>query len=70
MLTGQLAPVIQGAHKDARVFVGGAGLQPPETATMLKFRDGQRLVQYGPYADRSALRGARAIWFASRNCSA
>jgi hypothetical protein len=39
------------ALKDAGVFVGGAGLQPPETATLLKLRDGQRHVQDGPYAD-------------------
>ncbi len=37
--------------KEAGVFVGGAGLQPPDTATTVKFKDGQRLVQDGPYAD-------------------
>ncbi len=31
--------------------MSGAGLQPPETATTLKFRDDQRIVQDGPYAD-------------------
>ncbi|TXT20448.1 MAG: YCII-related protein, partial [Gallionellaceae bacterium] len=31
--------------------VGGAGLQPPETATTLRLRDGQRRVQDGPFAD-------------------
>jgi hypothetical protein len=44
-------PPYSKALKDAGVFVSGAGLQPPETATTLKFRDGQRLVQDGPYAD-------------------
>ncbi len=44
-------PLYSKALKDAGVFVGGAGLQPPETATTLKFRDSQRLVQDGPYAD-------------------
>ena len=39
------------ALQDAGVFVGGAGLQPPETATTLRFRNGERLVQDGPYAD-------------------
>jgi hypothetical protein len=39
------------ALKDAGVVVSGAGLQPPETATIVKLRDGQRLVQDGPYAD-------------------
>lgn len=44
-------PPYSQALKDAGVFVGGAGLQPPATATTLKFNDGQRLVQDGPYAD-------------------
>lgn len=39
------------ALKEAGVFVGGAGLQPPETATTLRLRNGQRLVQGGPFAD-------------------
>jgi hypothetical protein len=44
-------PPYSQALKDAGIFVGGAGLQPPETATLLKVRDGQRHVQDGPYAD-------------------
>ena len=36
---------------DAGVMVGGAGLQPPETATTIQLRDGKRHVQDGPYAD-------------------
>ncbi len=44
-------PVYAQALREAGVFVGGAGLQLPETATTLRFRDGQRLVQDGPYAD-------------------
>ncbi|MFZ5443581.1 MAG: YciI family protein [Myxococcota bacterium] len=39
------------ALKDAGVFVGGAGLQPPETATTLRLADGQYRVQDGPFAD-------------------
>jgi hypothetical protein len=39
------------ALRDAGVFVGGAGLLPPETGTTLKLRDGKRLVQDGPYAE-------------------
>jgi hypothetical protein len=39
------------ALTDAGVLVTAAGLQPPETATTLKLRDGERLVQDGPYAD-------------------
>jgi hypothetical protein len=39
------------ALRDAGVVVGGAGLQPPETATTVQWRDGKRFVQDGPYAD-------------------
>lgn len=39
------------ALRDAGVFVGGAGLEAPETATTLTLRDGQRHVQDGPYAE-------------------
>ena len=39
------------ALKDAGVFAGGAGLELPETATTIRYRDGQRLVQDGPFAD-------------------
>lgn len=44
-------PLYTKALKDAGVFLGGAGLQPPETATRLAIRDGKRHVQDGPYAD-------------------
>jgi len=37
--------------KEAGVYVGGAGLQPPETATTIRFNGDQRQVQDGPYAD-------------------
>ena len=36
---------------EAGVMVGGAGLQPPETATTIRMRAGKRHVQDGPYAD-------------------
>ncbi len=39
------------ALKEAGVFAGGAGLEPPDTATTVKYRNGERLVQDGPYAD-------------------
>jgi hypothetical protein len=39
------------ALTDAGVMAGGAGLQPPETATTLRLRDGKRHVQDGPFAD-------------------
>ena len=39
-------------------MVGGAGLQLPDTATTLRFDDGRRLVQDGPYADTKEQLGA------------
>lgn len=39
------------ALREAGVLVSGAGLQPPDTATTLRFPGGQRRVQDGPYAD-------------------
>jgi len=39
------------AMVDAGIFVAGAGLEGTEAATTLKLRNGQRLVQDGPYAD-------------------
>ena len=35
----------------AGIMRGGAGLMPPDTATTIKLRNGQRLVEDGPYAD-------------------
>jgi hypothetical protein len=47
------------ALKDAGVFVGGAGLQPPHTATIVRHgADGTPVVQDGPIADtKEALGG-------------
>ncbi len=39
------------AIKESGVFAGGAGLLPPDTATTVRYRNEQRLVQDGPYAD-------------------
>lgn len=39
------------ALKDAGIFVAGAGLEPPTTATTLKFDHGKHAVQDGPFAD-------------------
>ncbi|MGH8378401.1 MAG: YciI family protein [Gammaproteobacteria bacterium] len=47
----QMWPPYSKALKDAGVFVGGAGLQPPDTATTLRFNHDKRLVQDGPFAD-------------------
>lgn len=44
-------PAYVEALKQADVFVGGAGLQTPDTATTLRFRQDRRQVQDGPYAD-------------------
>lgn len=35
----------------AGIMRGGSGLMPPDTATTVKLRNGQRLVEDGPYAD-------------------
>ena len=44
-------PLYTKALQDAGVFVGGAGLQPPQAATTVRLGEGKRLVQDGPYAD-------------------
>jgi hypothetical protein len=44
-------PLYVQALQEAGVFAGGAGLELPTNATTIKMRDGQRLVQDGPYAD-------------------
>lgn len=40
-----------GGVAQSGVMVSGAGLQPPETATTLRIRDGKRQVHDGPYAE-------------------
>ncbi len=44
-------PPYRQALVDAGVFVGGAGLQNPDTTTSIRLRDGRPLVQDGPFAD-------------------
>ena len=39
------------AIAESGLMRGGAGLQPPSTATVLRMKDGKRHVQDGPYAD-------------------
>lgn len=39
------------ALRDAGIFVGGAGLEPPASARTLVSRDGKRQIQDGPFAD-------------------
>lgn len=40
-----------GAMGQAGIMVSGNGLQPPQSATTVRMRGGQRQVQDGPYAD-------------------
>lgn len=44
-------PAYSKALKEAGVFVGGAGLALPGTATTVRLQNGKRQVQDGPYAD-------------------
>lgn len=46
----QWPPFIK-ALTEAGVYVSGAGLQPPDTATTMRFKNDKRLVQDGPFAD-------------------
>jgi hypothetical protein len=39
------------ALADAGVMIGGAGLQPPPTATTVRHQQGARRVQDGPFAE-------------------
>ena len=39
------------ALTDSGLLKGAGGLQPPWTATTVRLRDGQRMVQDGPFAD-------------------
>jgi len=41
----------------AGIFVSGAGLQPPHTATTVRIRDGRRQVHDGPYSETKELLG-------------
>ncbi len=46
------------ALRKAGVFVRGSGLQPPQTATSVRVRDGKRQVQDGPFAESKELIGS------------
>ena len=39
------------ASREAGVFGGGDGLQPSNTATVVRVRDGERLLTDGPFAE-------------------
>lgn len=49
------------AMKKAGVYVFGAGLEAPETATTLSFQGDQPTVQDGPYADTKEQLGGLGI---------
>jgi hypothetical protein len=44
-------PPFMKALTDAGIYIAGAGLQPSDTATTLRFNGDTRRVQDGPYAD-------------------
>jgi len=46
---------------EAGVYVGGDPLQPPETATTVRLKDGKRRVQDGPFADTKEQLGGFTI---------
>ena len=49
------------ALRAAGVFVAGAGLEPPETATVVSVRNGKRQVHDGPYAETKEYLGGLVI---------
>ena len=49
------------ALKDAGIFVSGAGLQPPGTATTLRRNRGELVLHDGPVADTKELLGGLFI---------
>ena len=50
-----------GAMSAAGVMRGGNRLAPPHTASTVRIRDGQRVVQDGPFADTRELVGGYVI---------
>jgi hypothetical protein len=49
------------AIRSAGIFSTGAGLLPPESATMVSVRDGKRKVHDGPYAETKEFLGGLVI---------
>ena len=49
------------ALRAAGVFVAGAGLESPQTATVVSVRDGKRQVHDGPYAETKEYLGGFVI---------
>lgn len=46
---------------ESGLMVSGAGLQPPETATTVRVRNGERIVQDGPFAEAKEMLGGFCI---------
>jgi len=46
---------------EADIYVGGNPLQPPETGTTVRLKDGKRRVQDGPFADTKEQLGGFTI---------
>jgi hypothetical protein len=49
------------ALRAAGVFVAGAGLEPPQSSTVVSVRDGKRQVHDGPYAETKEFLGGFVI---------
>lgn len=49
------------ALRAAKIVVTAAGLQPPQSATMVSVRDGKRQVHDGPYAETKEFLGGLVI---------
>lgn len=45
------------AVAESGILVSGLGLQPPETATTVRIRDGKRVLHDGPYAEAKEMLG-------------
>ena len=45
------------AVEAAGIFVSGAGLKAPDTATTVRIRDGQRQIHDGPYSETKEMLG-------------
>jgi hypothetical protein len=45
------------AIAESGIMVSGLGLQPPETATTVRIRDGKRVLHDGPYAEAKEMLG-------------
>lgn len=50
-----------GSMQQAGVMQSGNGLEPPETGTTIRIRDGKRQIVDGPYADTKEMLGGYCI---------